>query len=961
MCTPQGIIEKIGCLICDEVVKNAIKAATYVRHYKANLENLEAEMRRLEDRSEIIERKVREAEDSGKEVEAAVSHWRTDVEGMKQGIQELVGQRIAGQNMHCFVCSCPNIKGRYRLGKLAEEKTEAVKKLTQDSHFDEIAHRKPPPPELEFPSNENYVTFDSRTPILKEILDALNDPKINTIGVYGLGGVGKTRLVEEVRKRIRENGTFKQAPLVAVSKNQNVRDIQSKLASELFLTLDAAADDKRRASDLWHKFFNGERYLVTLDDIWREVDLKAIGIPLTDGKTGCKVVLTSRNEGLLKKMKVDRSFLVAELSELEALALFKKKVGNSADSPQLSLLASKVCQKCKGLPVAINALGAALEGKPLHAWKNALEKLERCMLTNIEGIDPSVFASLRLTYDMLHSENAKSCFLICCLFPEDAQIPIDDLMRHCVAGRWLAETPRTLDEARNEVYTVVGTLKSCYLLSDGRKENVVRIHDVIREIGIKIARDDKAFLVEDGIHDWPETPENRPPYLVISIRSGNINQLPDLLAYPQLHTLIFKYHNSTRLKVPDSFFIDMKKLTVLVFKRMCLLPLPSSLAKLENLRMLCLNKCELGDIKILGDLNTKLEVLSLRGSDIEALPPEIGQLTRLLLLDLRDCNHLRVIPQGVISRLTKLEELYIPDRFDKWEATTDKKQDTSSNVSLDELRSLTDRLTTLHIHIPDVMLLPEKQLKFENLKRFKVSVGSMFEDYEDFSGTSILKLVGIPLKDEFTSLMDKAEELYLQRLVGLKKVLFDLEYLLAKPKSVSFSNLSILVIQSCDNLRYLFSPSCARGLLQLKRLEITSSLIEKIVGFDGEEDEDELTVCFSKLKVMTLENLPQLISFYPQKDKTTSTDRKFSTHTQSLFNEKEYNNLIWKFVGDCLLRFDLTSNLHDSAFVPTDDTSPNQSQLSYFILSGNQMSTYFTWTVFDLGTDPSVRPHKLKF
>lgn len=28
--------------------------------------------------------------------------------------------------------------------------------------------------------------------------------------------------------------------------------------------------------------------------------------------------------------------------------------------------------------------------------------------------------------------NAKSCFLLCCLFREDAEIPIDDLTRHCM-------------------------------------------------------------------------------------------------------------------------------------------------------------------------------------------------------------------------------------------------------------------------------------------------------------------------------------------------------------------------------------------------------------------------------------------------------------------------------------------------------------------------------------------------
>lgn len=83
--------------------------------------------------------------------------------------------------------------------------------------------------------------------------------------------------------------------------------------------------------------------------------------------------------------------------------------------------------------MAINAIGAALEGKQDHAWVNALDKLERYMLTNIEGINPSVWASLRVSYDIMWSTNAKSCFILCCLFLEDAKIKINDLVRHCMA------------------------------------------------------------------------------------------------------------------------------------------------------------------------------------------------------------------------------------------------------------------------------------------------------------------------------------------------------------------------------------------------------------------------------------------------------------------------------------------------------------------------------------------------
>ncbi|XP_058209980.1 disease resistance protein RFL1-like [Rhododendron vialii] len=596
MCTPQGIIEKLGCLAFDEAVKAAIKAGKYVIHYKTNLENLQAEMGSLKDRSEIIEENVCVANQRGEEVYNAVLHWRTEVNRMTRDVQELVGQSSGTGNMSCLACSCPNIKRRYRLSKQAEEKIAGVQKLTQDSHFDEISHARPSPSELEFPSNKNYINLDSRAPVFKDIVDALKDPSVNVIGVHGLGGVGKTTLVEEVGKKMRHDGTFKQVPLAVVSKDLNVKEIQSKLADRLDIELDATSAEKGRATKLWNKFINGEKYLVILDDIWEEVDIKAIGIPLVNGSTtGCKVLLTSRNENLLTRMKVDRSFPIAELPMPEAWTLFKKLTGNSIDEsrPEIYYLACEVCKKCKGLPVAINALGAALKGKPDHAWKNALDNLERHMITNIEGINPSVLASLKLSYDMLWSSDAKSCFLLCCLYPKDVETSIDDLARHCLTRCLLSQNPRTLEEARDAVRTLVGSLKSASLLLNDNDENVVRIHDVIRDVGISIARKEEAFLIDHGAVRWPRNPINGPRYSAISLRAEKIKGLPNELTCPQLHTLMFINSKFSYLKVPDNFFSGMKQLTVLILCRMSLQKLPSSLAKLSSLGMLCLEHCQL--------------------------------------------------------------------------------------------------------------------------------------------------------------------------------------------------------------------------------------------------------------------------------------------------------------------------------------------------------------------------------
>ncbi|KAH7837070.1 hypothetical protein Vadar_009192 [Vaccinium darrowii] len=904
----QFISDNLGGLAIDEV----IKAWKYLRNCTKNLDDLQAKMINLGMRRDIIRRKVREANHRGEEVEADVLQWQAEANGLTIDVEQLIQESTV----------MVSIMRQYQLSKQAEEKIAYAEKLIEKSYFTDISHCRPRPPELESLSDKNYVDLKSRTPILKDIMDALKDSNVNIIGVCGLGGVGKTTLVKEVGEQMRQGGTFQQVALAIVSKDLNVKEIQSKLADSLNFDLESTGDEANRATKLWNKFNNGDKYLVILDDIWGKVDLMTIGIPITDGNTGCKVVLTSRKKDLLSiTMKANRNFSIPELPEEEAWDLFKKKVGNSIESQsEIYSLAREVCRKCKGLPVAINALGAALQDKRDYAWKNALDKLERCMLTQIEGVDPSVEASLRVSYDMLQSLDAQSCFLLCCSFAQDADIPIYKLTRHYIASSLFAQNSRTYIEARNAVCIIIDALKSASLLTTGGHEEAVKIHDVIRDVGVSIAREEKAFLIDHGVLRWPRNPTNKPSYSAISLSFNNIRELPDGLVYPQLHTLMVDNSELSNLEVPDNFFNGMAQLTVLTFKRFRMRRLPSSLAKLTNLQMLSLNGCELEDIAILKELKCNLEVLDLQGSRIEALPPEIGQLASLRVLDIESCDKLTVIPRGVISNLTSLEVLYFPKEFDAWEATIDEQQDMSSrdNVSLEELRWLLNngQLIYLKIHIPEVTLLPKEGLIFANLIEFTISMGSRSEDPKALIfGTCSLEIQGVQLRSEFIPLVDKAQVLKLGGIKGLKKVLHDrgigngclnlkylevtscdddLEDLLGEPKlsmqshglhpSRSFKKLAVLIIKKCK-LKFLFSPTTAREFVHLERLEVRScEIIEAIVGFEVQDDENELI--FSKLRILELGDLPNLTSFYAEKEKTQKITGSSFARPQPLFSPK---------------------------------------------------------------------------
>ncbi|GMP54017.1 hypothetical protein CsSME_00019300 [Camellia sinensis var. sinensis] len=878
----QGVFSIVGAIagrIVEPVIQLVVLHVGFVFQYKKKQKKLEVEIKNLEEQRKQIEEKVDEAITRGEEVDEPVSNWLEEVEERVQKIKE---DNTIDENMQCFTFSCPDYISRYRMSRDAENKMEEVKNLTQSGNFSTVAHPKPFAQELQFPSSSaNYSNFESRELVFNNIMVALQDSNVKMIGVYGTGGVGKTTIVEEIGKQVK-NGLFNEVVVAVVSQDAYVSNIQGQLADRLNLELKGETE-VGKANQLWNRLNNGKKNLIILDDMWQELDLKTIGIPITDGNNCCKVVITSRIRGVLEKMHVNSYVPMQVLLEKEAWALFKTKVGNSVDSAELHDIANAVCKECGGLPVAILAVGAALKNKKKYVWEDVLDQFKDSMLKNIAGIDPKVYASLKLSYDRLESSDAKSCFLLCCFFPEDTNISIEVLARHCIARSLLGQNTNTLRRASRRILTVVDILKDACLLLEGKDENFAKMHDVIRDVALSIAKDGgKEILVKHGDKKWPEK-DTCESSSAMSLRFDNTLELPDDLVCPQLHTLTI-LGTYPLLNVPDRFFSGMEKLTILELNRICMLP-PLSLANLVNLRMLWLDYCVLGDIAILKDLNNNLEILSLRGSHIEVLPSEIGQLTRLRLLDLGNCYELREIPQGVISNLSRLEELYILDEYRR----------ERSEVNLDEFGKLT-QLTTLEIHIPNVMLLP-KDFCFENLIRFKISIGMGMRMGMGSSKTysKSCKLWGVSLMDKLIVLLLTAEALLLENIEGLQEVLHDrggegslMERHGLNPSGF-FNNLIELTIRDC-RLEYLFSLSCARGFPRLQRLEIWNcEMMEAIVGIEEEKDKDELSsqvINFSQLKYLDLVNLPKLISFYPKVEKMTTSEGNSSTQAQSLFNEK---------------------------------------------------------------------------
>ncbi|XP_073021037.1 disease resistance protein At4g27190-like isoform X3 [Primulina eburnea] len=420
-------------------------------------------------------------------------------------------------------------------------------------------------------------------------------------------------------------------------------------------------------------------------------------------------------------MEADKFIEIQVLDKKEAWTLFREKSGDCIDDLYLRPIAEEVVAECKGLPIALATVGKALQKKNIKSWKDALLQLRGANPTNFPQVLENVYMPLKLSYDFLETESEKSLFLLCCLFPEDYNIRIEDLALLSF-GLGMFKGINNIEDGRNRTYHLLERLRSRFLLMTGRNEHEVKMHDVVRDVAIFIGSEEKQGFLNVCSMDSSRNCN----WMSVEISNIANAKLPVGLDFPNLRLLMIL--NSNYSEFPEGFdvndicFKGMEELTVLYFSNQRIKSLPSSLEFLKKLKKLHLKYCEVKDISVVGEL-ASLEILHVwRCNKIEELPANVGGLKFLRLLELRDCEKLERIVAGVISSLVGLEELKIVDCFNKWEAKGNVSEE--RNASLSELESLSN-LTCLEIDISDPNLVAQEILLSKQLRRYQIRACEM--------------------------------------------------------------------------------------------------------------------------------------------------------------------------------------------------------------------------------------------
>ncbi|XP_007031076.2 PREDICTED: probable disease resistance protein At4g27220 isoform X1 [Theobroma cacao] len=871
-------VADVAANLSSEAAKGAFEEGQqfvrYVSTYEQNIDKFNEKLKSLTAKRKSVQQEVDDAERSGKKIKADVEHWckRVDEEinEREKKVKDLEGKA----KKKCFFGLCPNFNSRYQCSLTAEEGARTFDDLIKQSQFNKVGYLDVPEAIVDESPN-GFETFKSREKVFNDIMEAMKDVTVSMIGVYGLPGVGKTLLVNEVARQVQEVKLFDSVVTVTVAQTPVIQKIQENIAELLSLRLKDNSINVR-ARRLHERLKKEKTVLIVLDDIWKRLDLKEVGIPFGNQHKGCKILLTSRDRDvLLDGMKAEKTFAIDVLDNEETWNLFKKMAGDSVERAELRSIAIEVAKKCARLPLAIATVANALSNKPLYVWKDALLQLQKPCSRNLSRKFADAYLATQLSYNHLENEELKQAFLLCSLLRRVGNI--DDLLKYAI-GLGLINGVDTMEEARSRLLTMVRDLKaSCLLIDNNTGKLSFDMHDLVYDFAMSIASKDHHLFAsheEDVPKDWPNE-ETMKKCNMINLEFPSIRELPDELNCPQL-VFCCMFGKDDSLEMPPNFFRQTTNLKVLGLTEKQVSSLPSSICLLTSLRTLCLDYCKLGDIAIIGELKN-LEILSLLGSHFRILPKEIGRLVKLKLLDLRYCAALKIIPAGFFSTLSRLEELYMLGTFIQWEVREHANQ--RSSASLAELKNLSC-LIALELNILDVEAMSRGLFfeEFQKLERYKILIGSYhadkcFLDAGEYSRTLILNASSLDhLGHGLKMFLKKTEAL---RIYGDFNIKNDsmIRFIIRDNGAVEFPQLRSLIFQGLpdligfcckDLIAFSFGPSrqlmpliSAQMLLPcLETLQLSSTNIERIWH----------NSCYNLEKLTTLiikdcDNLTHLLSF----------------------------------------------------------------------------------------------------
>ncbi|KAL7140218.1 hypothetical protein ABFS83_09G107200 [Erythranthe nasuta] len=360
--------------------------------------------------------------------------------------------------------------------------------------------------EVNSPRKMTMVGFDED---LMEIKDQLcgDSSKLQIIPIVGMGGIGKTTLATNIFHDPLIEYHFHIRAWATISQRYNIREIIRSLLSSISTNTDKLSreteDREMELAVCLYKSLKGRKFLIVLDDIWSTEAWDDIKMLFPDDRNGSRIVLTTR---LVDVAVYANSFgpfhNIQFLNEDQSWNLLREKVfAEEICPPELEEIGKLIARNCRGLPLSIVVVAGILSrvNKTRYKWEN----IARDVSSAVTRVNGEHFSSniLSLSYDHL-PHHLKACFLYLGNFPEDYEIPVFKLITLWVAEGFLKPIQSKSSEEVAEEYLKDLVKRSLVYVTRTRSNGGFRfcsIHDLLRDLCIRKARDENFFHFMNGI------------------------------------------------------------------------------------------------------------------------------------------------------------------------------------------------------------------------------------------------------------------------------------------------------------------------------------------------------------------------------------------------------------------------------------------------------------------------------
>ncbi|CAN0892251.1 Disease resistance-like protein DSC1 [Linum grandiflorum] len=323
----------------------------------------------------------------------------------------------------------------------------------------------------------NLVAMGSRIFEVERLLamDKVDDTCI--IGLWGMGGVGKTTLAKACYERITSSNKGIKCLFVPninseCEKHHGVEEIVLKLYSKLLNENNLNCEDldityrRERLSRL--------RVFIVLDNVesLQQLEQLALGDVFNLSKVfaaGSRILVTTRNKKVLQNAMA-KIYKVECLNDDESTMLFSLHAFKPDCRKDHWMDESRLATSyCKGNPLALKILGSALFGEDVHYWKSFLSGLRQTGKLEIHDI-------LRRSYDKLGAVEKRIFLDVACLLYGISRSRLIEYMATMYPSSY-AKVKDLIDKS----------LLTCVSSENGEK---IEVHDLLKEMAWNIVNEE---------------------------------------------------------------------------------------------------------------------------------------------------------------------------------------------------------------------------------------------------------------------------------------------------------------------------------------------------------------------------------------------------------------------------------------------------------------------------------------